>query len=398
MPQRSTLIRQFYPALDGLRAVAFLLVFMTHYGVMTWNTPIWKWGWAGVDLFFVLSGFLITGILYDSLHRPDFFRNFYIRRALRIFPIFYGTWLLVLLLTPVLHVVWNRYNLATMAYVGNFFIPGFVLGQHPDPLAVGLFSQRHQALRYLDFGPVWSLCVEEQFYILWPAIVWMVRSRLHLLRVCLAIIVVVPIIRSICILNYPKMLASQAIYTGSWPRVDTLLFGAALALWLRGPAPSTETLRRAAYGILVAAPLALVFCMRAPHHHISPVAFDPIVDSIGFSLIALSASAILLLAIDPSTTLCRWLKFRPLAYLGRISYGLYFFHGIPANYLAAKSSDLARHHLAFLVPLGAFVYALLASILSFRYLESPFLRLKSRLAPRPNAVEDPQPVPANATS
>jgi len=94
-----SLIKPFYPALDGLRAIAILMVFAVHYGPFIRDFSLFKWGWVGVDLFFVLSGFLITGILYDTLHEPHFFRSFYIRRTLRIFPLFYGFWVLLLILS-----------------------------------------------------------------------------------------------------------------------------------------------------------------------------------------------------------------------------------------------------------------------------------------------------------
>jgi peptidoglycan/LPS O-acetylase OafA/YrhL len=102
---QSSLIRPYYPALDGLRGVAFLMVFSLHDIALASSASILKWGFAGVDLFFVLSGFLITGILYDSLDRNHFFSNFYARRALRIWPLFYGLWLLLLLLTPFFHFI-----------------------------------------------------------------------------------------------------------------------------------------------------------------------------------------------------------------------------------------------------------------------------------------------------
>ena len=88
--------RAFYPALDGLRAIAFLMVFGQHYLQL-------PWGWAGVDLFFVLSGFLITGILFDTCDDSHRIRNFYVRRTLRIFPLYYGVMLALLLMQPIIH-------------------------------------------------------------------------------------------------------------------------------------------------------------------------------------------------------------------------------------------------------------------------------------------------------
>ena len=110
--QQNTLLRPFYASLDGLRFVCFLMVFLFHFMLDTGRHG-WIWaptnlGWLGVDIFFVISGFLITGILYDSRHdpvqAPHFFRNFYTRRALRVLPLFYGFWLVMFLCTPVLKI------------------------------------------------------------------------------------------------------------------------------------------------------------------------------------------------------------------------------------------------------------------------------------------------------
>src|SRR5665213_2362018 len=144
--ERSAVSGPYYPALDGLRGIAILLVFGTHYCDTYWaidghRTPFW-FGWVGVDLFFVLSGFLITGILFDSLGSSRYFRNFYIRRTLRIFPLFYAVWALCLLITPFVHVGWNRYVVAQMFYVGNLTLFGSITGHHPDAglLSVGRYT------------------------------------------------------------------------------------------------------------------------------------------------------------------------------------------------------------------------------------------------------------------
>src|ERR1700733_88484 len=105
--------RAFYPALDGMRALAFLMVFGQHY----LHLP---WGWAGVDLFFVLSGFLITGILFDTRNDPHRVRNFYLRRTLRIFPLYYGVMLYILLLYPLFRWDIDWKWLAWPAYLGNY--------------------------------------------------------------------------------------------------------------------------------------------------------------------------------------------------------------------------------------------------------------------------------------
>ena len=102
-----------FPALDGIRAVAFFAVFLTHYRHLAW-------AWGGVNAFFVLSGFLITGILWDTRDRPHAMRAFYIRRTLRIFPLYWGVFLVLLLLTPICRWQWSGAWLLWPLYVGNF--------------------------------------------------------------------------------------------------------------------------------------------------------------------------------------------------------------------------------------------------------------------------------------
>jgi peptidoglycan/LPS O-acetylase OafA/YrhL len=155
--------RPHLPALDGLRGFAVLVVFLFHYGGGTHSSLfvmrvfgfLNKGGWAGVTLFFVLSGFLITGILWDSFDQPNWLRNFYARRALRIFPLYYGSLVLVLLaaawkgtLLPALRLIW---------------IPAFFLQNMPH--LVALVDRIPSPLGIFHF---WSLAVEEQFYLLWP--------------------------------------------------------------------------------------------------------------------------------------------------------------------------------------------------------------------------------------
>ena len=110
--------KKFYPALDGFRAVAVLMVFYQHYiGI---NEPQLNWGWTGVDFFFVLSGFLITGILYDTRNATHRFRDFYVRRTLRIFPLYYGVLLAGLCLNPIFHWQWHPAWILWPLYLGNY--------------------------------------------------------------------------------------------------------------------------------------------------------------------------------------------------------------------------------------------------------------------------------------
>ncbi len=392
-PARSELLRPFYPALDGLRAIAFLAVFVHHHIYPFYpRYRFLDWGWAGVDLFFVLSGFLITGILFDTLDRPDFFRNFYIRRALRIFPLFYGIWLFLLLLTPVLHISWTRANFAMAAYVGNFLTASARVHHWRSPSAIFFFF--HGVRSHFSMGHLWSLCVEEQFYLVWPAVVWFLRTRKALLRVCLAVIVIVPFARAVYGYYQPEMLAASHLYFATWSRLDTLLCGAAIALWLRGANPSMAKMR---VWLTAIAPATLVLLLVGQHFFgirgIEP-AEAPFVNIIGFTLIAVGCSALLILALEPGTWFARMLQIKPLVYLGRISYGMYVIHYIFFSFLFDHRRAFAGRHVTFLVPIFSFLLTLVLASLSFHFLESPFLSLKSRLAPRGGAVDDPAPAPS----
>ena len=166
--------KRFYPALDGLRAMAVLMVFFHHYVYGAFNTQndnshAWhgfkgalSWGWTGVDFFFVLSGFLITGILYDTRHTAHRFRNFYVRRTLRIFPLYYGVLLVGLFLTPIFHWVWHPGWMLWPFYLGNYARFIWISG---SPLNLDAMENFRSSLPLqppfiLIFGHFWSLCVE----------------------------------------------------------------------------------------------------------------------------------------------------------------------------------------------------------------------------------------------
>jgi peptidoglycan/LPS O-acetylase OafA/YrhL len=385
------LIKPFYASFDGLRACAFLGVFSWHMSLLIPVTSNWlHWGWAGVDLFFVLSGFLITGILLDTVGKPHFFKNFYSRRALRTFPLYYSFWLVVLLLTPVLHFEWTHSVEATVFYVGNLFFAGANLGRHsnPDSMTYVIFG-RHTKLVFSHF---WSLGVEEQFYLVWPAIIWFVRSRRSLLALCLFGIVATPCLRLAIFHFHPEQLAAGGLYFSTYARCDTLLTGAALAIWLRLAGNiSPVAVRRGMLAVLTCSLAALAALVRFDPHPGPLPCLDDAMGTIGFTLIAFAAGALLIYCLFENTWLSRLLQWQPLRAMGRISYGMYFFHGLLFVPLGPFLIMLRLHHLELLYPVIVFGITLVLAVLSFRFLESPFLRLKHGLAPRPGAIADPPP-------
>jgi peptidoglycan/LPS O-acetylase OafA/YrhL len=389
-PPRSALVRPFYPAIDGLRAVAILLVFGWHYSRAVSDNAFFEWGWIGVNLFFVISGFLITGILVDSLHRHDFFRNFYIRRTLRIFPLYYAFWLFLLVLTPFVHVQWNLSVTAMALYVGNLFKTGTPIF-HPDPGLLVYFL--HGKRRVLLIDHFWSLCVEEQFYLVWPLIVWLVRSKRRLLELCLLLVVLAPAGRLLYLYTHASASYQIVLYYNTFARADALLLGSALALWLRRSASSLRSMRWLSMIVFIAA-VCLLTALRLYEPVPRTLApFDPVVLTIGNSLIDIASVALLLLALDTRSLLTSMLELRPLVAIGRVSYGLYVYNELFFVPLAPFIRHFNHTFLQrCLYSAGTFLIVFIAATLSFRFIESPFLRLKGRLAPRRGAVEDPPPM------
>ncbi len=364
-PEITPTNRVYFPALDGLRAVAFLYVFFHHYGYL----PL---GWVGVDCFFVLSGFLITGILFDTVDAPNRARNFYVRRTLRIFPLYYGVFLAVLILNLHTHWQWDSRWLLWPAYLANwigFFHPG-ALDSATLHVINGQLASRKGGELYL--GHFWSLCVEEQFYLVWPWIVFSVRSRRTLLWICGGALLLSPILRTLAITAFPSGWLDAGMLLHSTPaRLDTLLWGAGAALLYRG-AHRERLLRWARPVAWIAVALALLI-LRPPQFLLSSPG-GTFLETFGFSLIALLSAAVILRCLSPGSKTAKVFSVPPLRWLGRISYGAYIFHDIPHELYVRLAGG---HHFRF--ALIALAGTLLLAGLSYRFYETPFLRLKTKI-------------------
>lgn len=370
--------RAFFPSLDGVRALAFLMVVEQHYLAL-------PWGWSGVDIFFVLSGFLITGILFDS--RDDLYRvrNFYLRRSLRIFPLYYGVFLVLLLTTPLMHWRWTWSWLAWPLYLGNYlrFLHPYTYG---SPWAVVADAQiggtRFPQYR-LFLGHFWSLCVEEQFYLFWPWVVFFVRSRRALLWICAACVVLVPLARawgdSALSAN---MLKAEILYRVTPFRLDALLLGGLAALWYRG-SQRDLMLRAASWVFWFCTAAVAIYLAQGILHNTFYVAPSWQL-TWGLSFIDLYALSLLLVTIQPGTWLYRIFGWRPLRWLGRISYGAYVFHDMLDMPIKKFTEGVVTPHIhshfggnltGFLMALS---FSCVTAWLSFRFFESRFLNLKDR--------------------
>jgi peptidoglycan/LPS O-acetylase OafA/YrhL len=369
--------RHRYLPLDGLRALAIAAVFCFHYRVDP-NSP-GQWGWAGVDLFFVLSGYLITGILFDSLGTPGYFRNFYMRRALRIFPVYWAVWCLIGLL--VLAVPQGRpdpWYLAWPLYLGNYvglhaIHTGLPHGHYDIPAIVHTVEEKF----YVRVGPYWSLCVEEQYYLLWPLVVWLVRDRVRLLRLCVGGMVAILALRIALHFAMPTpWIEGNEVYFFTFTRADSLLAGAFVALWARGPR-GLSTIRTRWILAAGAAALAGIGLSYARWGLFRGETFAAWMQTYGYTLLAIVMAAVLVAALRLNT-LARALAFRPLVALGQVSYGFYLFHLLfyDCDRIPVDATRSPLVHLLIHCAFFAFIWTL--SWLSFRYFETPFLRLKQR--------------------
>jgi len=363
-----------FPALDGIRALAITMVFLEHYGggshggvVLQLMNVLRARGGTGVDLFFVLSGFLITGILFDTRKDSKYFKRFFARRSLRIFPVFYLLVAVLLMLTPIFHYSWRWEHLTFLVYLGNFF------GNYDFNL-YAIKSATHPAAD-LSIGHLWSLCVEEQFYLLWPVVVLLIADRLKLLYTAVGISLVAFLLRVSMCLHYPLPFAEQWIIRTLPFRMDALLIGAMLALVLRGP--NSDAWQRSCKWIF------LVFAALTISIYIFSPAYDsPWLLTVGLTFIALSSAGLIGMTLRAESLAFRFFYLKPLRVLGKYSYGFYVYHLVFRwawiTLLVAvgqKTHSLAIAGLVAL-PLNFFV-TFLVSKLSFDQFESRFLRYKT---------------------
>jgi peptidoglycan/LPS O-acetylase OafA/YrhL len=361
-------LHQHMPSLDGLRGVAILLVLVHHFSAsmnaeFSVNQRFAAWaelGWTGVDLFFVLSGFLITGILYDSRHKPNFFKNFYARRALRIFPLYYTALVLVILMTPLL-VRLELQGTANPAWI-SIYATNFVISWK----GAGAFG-------VLDH--FWSLAVEEHFYFVWPAVVFFL-SRKKVMMVAVASFLIAPALRILTMDGGAEL--PVASYMATPMRMDSLAAGAFIAMLVRGPSGMKNLVRPA----MILACMAFVVFFSMVLFRNSKSHQDLLIGTMGLSVLWVFFSSVLILALNWKP-LESTMKLPVLRWFGKYSYGLYVWH--PIIFMLIFHNDVARHIRLGDGPLPEFVSGALAltimfavTLLSWHLWEKQFLKFKHR--------------------
>jgi peptidoglycan/LPS O-acetylase OafA/YrhL len=364
-----------FPGLDGIRALAITMVFALHFGGGTHGGPLLRIvnairlrGSLGVDLFFVLSGFLITGILYDTQSDSRFFQRFFGRRSIRIFPVFYLVFAILLVLTPIVHYQWRLGHLAFPFYMANF------------AMAYDGSLQRIPSLRYPGTGAqlihFWSLCVEEQFYLIWPLAVWLVRDRVRLIWISATLSLLALALRIVFVLKFPPDRYEMWMWHLLPFRMDALLIGAILALILRSPRAAFWQ-RRCKWLFLGATAAAAGIALW------SPSLTSPWFSTLGLTAVAMASAGLIGATLRRDSLAFRLFHLRPLRILGKYSYGFYVYHLIwTGGWTALISYLTVRLHSS--VPANAIVDVLNFAVtfavakLSYDLFEVRFLRWKAR--------------------
>jgi len=368
------------PELDGIRGLAILLILVWHYFAvpLLWGPILGSyhplanatlgWLWSGVDLFFVLSGFLIGRILLEQRGAPRYFRVFYLRRVARTFPLYF------LSLALFAALFWLSTGPAMGFFLKLFGNPRPIRWLFADPMPMWsylTFSQNFfMAFQKTDgpnwLGITWSLAIEEQFYLILPILIRF--SPIRLLPFLLA---------GGCVLAWILriQLGGSYVFLLMPCRMDSLFLGVLVAYLVREPR-FLDTIRR--YKSLLSG--GIVALMVAMAIWLKPLDFN----SFQFGWLAILWAVFLLIVLSGDSLLVRLLRVPWLVRLGAVSYGVYLFHQ-PINGLA---HGLLLHRTPYqitgvedlLISLGALVLTLALASLLHHGIETPFIRLGHRLS------------------
>ncbi|MDR3414446.1 MAG: acyltransferase [Formivibrio sp.] len=370
-----------FPELDGIRGIAILLVLLSHVGG-TLRSPIYNvfntisgQGWIGVDLFFVLSGFLITRILLTTNNSTNYYKRFYIRRGLRIWPLYY---LAVLLAFTALAVASHLSFYHSLTAAKSQFAGDPVADWHNLPMYL-LYLQNFWLGDVGGFSVLavtWTLCIEEQYYLVWPLCVR--NFSIHaLLRFAVGFALISSLLRLSIHFIYPDNfdLFHWITYHFTPLHLDAILLGSALAIcfYLKRQFLENMALLYTALGVGGAVSLICVCYMGNPY-----------AESLIYFALSVTFAAIVALALQGWGR--RLFRNPPLRYIGKISYSLYLLHPPIFNALSSHSV-MAKLGFSHNIAATEFAFATLSFALSigvaafsWHFFESRILALKTRFA------------------
>jgi peptidoglycan/LPS O-acetylase OafA/YrhL len=385
--------------LDGLRAIAIFLVFGVHYigfSRLMWKLP--TYGWIGVDIFFALSGYLITRILLGLRGKQGAYKTFYSRRMIRIAPPYLvATAVMLGLIYFVPHTISpGKYLLRQLLFLQAFYPKDLhfikTLLTHPrqhllhTPKLLPRLPTPQPGLTPAFSSAVivyWSLSVEEYFYLLWAPIVLHFKKRAVVL-IGLAICAVSAWIR----LQYGESSAYESVFT----RLDAPIYGAFLALMLdsrsiREKAKASRALKVAGAASILAIAGIIAALRPTPGADIRE---SPLFLSLGLSLLSVAATSIvglLVLRSDSRWWLSRLLRTKPFQFVGTISYSMYLFHMIVALLVSQAFTATADRSLELLQAFLCVALTVGAAWLSWHFIEKPLLCWKDRMFPAVKVTE-----------
>lgn len=369
--------RELIPELNGIRGLAILLVLVFHLGTALVQPQDGVVGravsscWIGVDLFFALSGFLITGILLDAKGKKGYFTSFYWRRTLRIFPLYYSFVILFFgIAVPLAHSLgrWMEYPASEavwyLSYLSNWHTGMGAAG--------GLLTH------------FWSLAVEEQFYLCWPLLIALVPFP----RMGCAILGLVSVAVSLRLVAWHQGWPVELVYRGTAFRLDPLALGALVAWVNRGGWRTPAVSSALQIAAIVSLTGGVFWVLRGG----TISSHDREAQPFGYLVIAIACAGFVSAIVDRrggSGVAVRTLRSRGLQKAGELSYGIYVWH-VPLAYYASRMTEWCG--LSKTSPSGAVVFlgvTLLGSFgtaaLTYALIERPFLRLKNRQAPKSTA-------------
>lgn len=365
-------LRGHAPALDGLRGLAILMVVFFHATPSAPGTTLLgtvvksaaEVGAMGVDLFFVLSGFLITGILLEAKGSPRYFRTFYARRSLRIFPLYYGVLFVSLVLVPL---IWPM----TSADARRIHQDQGWLWFYASNIKGSLSTlDRPFSAGWYQFDHFWSLAVEEQFYLVWPVLI-LLMGRRTMMGICVALIAAALALRG-CL--YWRNDQTAAFYSLTPCRIDELAMGGLLALLGRGRM-NVPVLKYIAGATLIVCAAVLAIIWKT----------DARAMVLGGTLFSCFFGALIVLVVTGGKRggFKTLFNFAPMRIVGKYSYAMYVLHpfllAVMGDYLSARRLGSIAHSGGlgvFLYILMAFAVTFAAGWLSWNLYERHFLKLK----------------------
>ena len=358
------------PALDAIRGLAILMV--TAYRFNRGHSPlvaggsllsILDSGFRGVDLFFVLSGFLISGILYETKGNPHYFQNFYMRRTLRIFPLYYGVLTLVFVVLPF-----------ASPWAHSLYRDGASHQIWLWTYGTNLYQASTGQWTFGRFEHFWSLAVEEHFYLVWPIVVYCL-SRVAAMRACVFIIGA-SLSARVAWLACGGNDAAAEVFTLF--RVDSLVAGSWIALFVRGPNGLKRLVPIAWIGLIASAIglAGLAFLNRR---------FLTVTDPLFFCLFG--SLIVVAISLRPENPVSQVFNSPFLRFFGKYSYGMYVFQNLlipvfapvfTAERLGEGLHSAAAGRIAYIVLMSSITTAF--AVLSYHAYEKPFLQLKAFFA------------------